>query len=116
MEAADDIVYSTVDLEDGIKKNSLPWDELVAEFKDKGVAVDIEKDGKLEKTGIFKKVENSLQKRLDYSKIKLSPSESDEARSQLFRTMMIGEHIEAVSSTFKEHIEGILAGHCTLQF
>ncbi len=32
-EAADDIVYSTVDLEDGIKKGAITWTQLVEEFK-----------------------------------------------------------------------------------
>ena len=105
VEAADDIVYSTVDLEDGIKKGSLTWADLLKEFGQKGVER-TEED-------IFERVEKNLQDRLDLSGIELTEQEKDEPRSQLFRTMMISNHMRAASGAFVKNIESIMEGTFT---
>jgi dGTPase len=105
VEAADDIVYSTVDLEDGIKKGSLTWSELLKEFDKKGV--------KRTPEDVFEKVEQNLKDRLALSGIELTEQEQDEPLSQLFRTMMIWKHMQAASGAFVKNIDSIMKGTFT---
>jgi dGTPase len=105
VEAADDIVYSAVDLEDGVKKSSLTWSELRSEFNKHGVNPDTEE--------VFSNAEKNLQNRLDNSKMTLSEQEKDEPLSQLFRTMLVWKHMQAVSTTFGKNITAIMAGTFT---
>ena len=102
IEAADDIVYSTVDLEDGIKKGAVTWDQLVREF------VGGEAAGAFHE--IEKGVERSLKKRTDRSGLDLSSGAADEARGQLFRTIVVGAHVDAAVDAFVQHYDAIMAG------
>lgn len=102
VEAADDIVYSTVDLEDGIKKGSLTWKELCIEFKKHGVDTDTEE--------AFVKTEKNLEERLLHSGLVLSEQDKDEPLSQLLRTYLIWEHMQAVSQAFRQNIDAIVGG------
>ena len=105
VEAADDIVYSSVDLEDGIKKGSLSWAELIEEFNDAGVGPATE--------DVFAEVEKNLDGRLSLSGIKLNVKERDEPLSQLLRTMLIWKHTQAASEAFVKNIDAIMAGTFT---
>lgn len=96
VEASDDIVYSTVDLEDGIKKRCINWEFL----------------------------ENELQKRcgseclgrsLSRAKDKIDPAgfhgqTRDEAMAVAFRTFAIAEMVVATIRVFEAEYERIMAG------
>lgn len=102
VEACDDMVYSVVDLEDGIKKQVVTWDDLAGAF-DKG------------STGarLINMAEKNVRCRLkeaDHHGNQLSRQGIDEARAQLFRTYAIGEHVQEAVSTFQEHYDEIMRG------
>jgi dGTPase len=97
VEASDDIVYATVDLEDGIKKRLLTWERLEHELCQR--AKDCE----------------HAKKALDLAKEKIGPSMRGFAREdalvQAFRTYAIGEAVPSVFDEFKKNYESIMAGN-----
>ncbi len=102
VEACDDMVYSAVDLEDGINKQVITWEDLGDAFgKDTTGARLMEK--------AEKNVCGRLKEAGHHGK-QLSRQGIDEARAQLFRTYVIGEHVKEVAQTFQKHYEEIMDG------
>jgi dGTPase len=98
VEAADDIVYSVADIEDGVKKRILSWCEL-SQLLQKGP----------EATAAT--VETILKRQ----EAILAPSPNpkdlpDDVRCAAFRTASIGVLVEAAADTFKKNYEEIMAG------
>ncbi len=100
VEAADDIVFSVVDLEDGIKKGVIDWKEL---------------DGKLTEYSenntemlwmCFEKAKKLIDKSPQGA---LGGKSRDEAMAQAFQIYAIGESVHAVIETFKENYEDIMS-------
>jgi dGTPase len=96
VEASDDIVYSTVDLEDGIKKHCMGWDLLEEEL--------------LKKCG-----SECLKRSLSKAKEKIEPAgltgqSRDEAMAIGFRTFAIPEMVAATIRTFDAEYDAIMAG------
>jgi len=100
VEAADDIVYSTVDLEDGVKKGVLTWESLCADLK-----AESEEDQVVNE--VIKKV-NEYKWAPD-----LTPTggHADEAKSQLFRTFAMYRHVSSACETFEKRYDAIMNGN-----
>ncbi|QQE13790.1 dNTP triphosphohydrolase [Planctomycetota bacterium] len=102
VEAADDIVYSTVDLEDALSKGVVHWDMLKNEFskrvKDPKQLATI--------TTIIKDIDSQISKHLIVDTL----SERDTVAGQLLRTRLIGTFIDAMVITFDEHYKQIMVG------
>ena len=101
VEAADDIVFSVVDLEDGVKKGVIDWKSLEQLLRD-------ESEGNKEVLEeCFKKSERLVTKD---PLVRLKGKSYDEAMAQAFRVWAIGESVHAVIETFKEKYEDIMNG------
>jgi dGTPase len=100
VEAADDIVYSTVDLEDGIKKGVLTWDEL----ENKEMFKDFKGDD-----GPARRAFKAAHDKIDGAKF--FGNEHDDAMAQSFRTNAIYEMVKATLEAFKNHYAAIMEGH-----
>lgn len=109
VEASDDIVYSVVDLEDGIKKGALTWDQLRDAFSNQrwaGKSVQLA-------TTLMDKAENNVKRRLERAGLtaaSMSAQALDEAKAQMFRTYAIGVNVDAVVAAFKKYYEEIMRG------
>lgn len=103
VEAADDIVYSIGDLEDGIKKGVIAWDELKSKLIEysKGDTTLLEK--------CFKKAEILIDKKDD--RVELKGKSKDEAMAKAFGIWAIGEAVHAVIETFKDKYKSIMSGN-----
>ncbi len=93
VEAADDMVYSTVDLEDAVKKGILEWSDFV---------------------DIVKPADQDLVERCE-SYVATSPDlvgerTKDEAYAQVFRTFAMYQHVEAAALEFQANYDAIMAG------
>lgn len=100
VEACDDMVYSTVDLEDGIKKKVISWGDLKSAV-----------EGNATGEKILAKVESNLSDRIENAGPHgeaLSRQGYDEARAQLFRTFAIGEHVSEAVKAFVDHYDTIM--------
>jgi dGTPase len=96
VEASDDIVYSTVDLEDGIKKHCLGWDFLESQLSEK---CDSEQ---------LKNALSEAKKKIDPAGLK--GQMRDEALAIGFRTFAIPEMVAATINKFEAEYERIMAG------
>ncbi len=94
VEAADDIVFSVVDLEDGIKKGVIGWEKL-KEILEKYANGDTEMLKRC-----FKKAEELINEKDE--RVDLKGKSRDEAMAQAFQVYAIGETVYAVIETFKE--------------
>lgn len=103
VEAADDIVYSAVDLEDGFKKGAFSWEQLREEMRKTDAAAAFET--------VLSKVDSSLAKRRSRAvDLELSSKAENEAKAQLLRTILINMHVESVSEAFKKNYDKIMSG------
>lgn len=97
VEASDDIVYSTVDLEDGIKKRLITWDQLEMEL--------------LDRTASCPHTKAALKLAKDTVRgFSLTGQTKDEALVQAFRTHAISRIVPTVFDTFKSSYELIMEG------
>jgi dGTPase len=99
VEASDDVVYSTVDIEDGIKKGVISWDEVRQILNDNKNKF----GGKL-----FKDCVIGAEKRIAEAGIHVK--NRDEAISQYFRTLAIVKGQDAIRRTFFNNYESIMEG------
>lgn len=100
VEAADDIVYSTVDIEDGVTKDVITWDQVRSILEDRcGASYDL--------GPLFKCIDDALSK----AEVSLSSQQRQMVASQVFRTRAIGEMIDSVTSAFHDHYDQIMAGN-----
>ena len=98
VEASDDIVYSTVDLEDGIKKGCLRWHFLEEELQ------------KRAKSDCLTRILAESHKKIDPARFK-GPM-LDEAMAVAFRTFAIAEMVVATRRVFETNYESIMNGEC----
>ena len=101
VEAADDIVYATVDLEDGIKKGVLTWDACEQYL--------IEKAG--EDNSLLNEALVKSRQKVDDGLIKLKGRDREEAMAAVFRTFAIGVIAPPVIETFIEKYDEIMKGN-----
>lgn len=97
VEASDDIVYSTVDLEDGVKKGVVTWDFVEDELK---------------KT---LKADECLERALEKAHAKIDPAQlpgkaHGEAMAVAFRTFAIAEMVVKTFGAFKTRYAEIMSG------
>lgn len=102
VEAADDIVYSIVDIEDGVKKRIISWERIKKELIDK-VTSDIGKE-LLEQS--FQFTEKIVQLKPD----EIISDISDEIHVTAFRTAYIWTVIQSVVEEFKNSYNSIMTG------
>jgi len=100
VEASDDIVYSVVDIEDGIKKRIINWEILKKELRDR-----ISEDCKPVLDTVFR-ITDKIVPNVDSSIGKAS----DEIHASAFRTAYIGILVNSVVEEFKDHYKSIMAG------
>jgi dGTPase len=97
VEAADDIVYSAADIEDGVKKGILPWGGVLKKLSDG-------RDASIEAA-----VE-TMYRILKAGESTLPPDVRDETYASAFRTASIGVLVPSVIQSFKDHYNDIMAG------
>lgn len=113
VEAADDIAYSIIDLEDGIKKGVFTWESISRRLKNVGASG----------INLINKAENNINDRclsVGFEPIKendkiiefkeLKGKALDEARISILRTFYINELVESVSKAFLENYDSIMEG------
>lgn len=93
VEAADDIVYSTVDIEDGLKKKVLVWEDVADQLKNCALGRSI-----IQTTGERVNLPNLLH------------SERREAYPVVFRTVAISVMAPEILKVFAGHYEEIMHG------
>jgi dGTPase len=98
VEAADDIVYSAVDLEDGIKKGVLTWEDLIDGLKDELG----------ENSDLLKSVVEGVGYQLGCDRPK--DHIDQDAFGQAFRIQAIGNVVPHVRATFDKRLAEIEAG------
>ncbi|HXI84556.1 MAG TPA: dNTP triphosphohydrolase [Verrucomicrobiae bacterium] len=102
VEAADDIVYSVVDIEDGIRKGVVTWDTIsswMAEHK--------------KATGSLRQMLRSSAARIrghTRGALDLEDKEGDQAIAQVFRTKVIFAMVQAVIREYKQNYAQIMCG------
>jgi dGTPase len=100
VEAADDIVYSVGDIEDGVKKGILSWQDAKHSIFERND--DLKKD-----------IQARMAKILEAGGSELLTFPSglvSNASVSAFRTAAIGRIVESVLETFKRHYDSIMAG------
>lgn len=102
VEAADDIVFSVVDLEDGVKKGVIDWEELKHKLEK------YSKGNTNMLRSCFKKAEKLIDEK--DTRVNLKGKSRDEAMAQAFRVWAIGESVHAVIESFKNQYENIMNG------
>ena len=98
VEAADDIVYSTVDIEDAVKKGIIDW-ALVA----KQLKADVD-------PAVFKGLNKRMNDYLNSVTVKLDGEKCGETYSQIFRIFAIGILVPLIVEVFKAKYDKIMAG------
>ena len=110
VEAADDIAYSVVDIEDGVKKGVISWDDLreklEEEFSEASKGVSESGSGMLELC--FSKADDYL-KNGDPSILEKGKPH-DDAMAQAFRIFEIIESAKAINRAFEEKYKDIMTG------
>lgn len=93
IEAADDIVYTTVDLEDGVKKKIFQWDQV---------------EPLLKESRLGEQVVNAARERI--ADAPPPSSVLGETLAQIFRTIAITEMASIALAAFKYHYDEIMQG------
>jgi dGTPase len=96
VEAADDIVYSTVDLEDGVKKGCITWEFLSEELLKRG------------DSECLKRSLSRAHEKIDPAR--LTGQTRDEAMAVGFRTFAIAEMVVATINVFEAEYDRIMVG------
>lgn len=100
VEASDDIVYSAVDLEDGLRKGVLSWNRLQERL--------------LAEEALIGPLLDELQERseeyVNRGSLGLRGKHRDEALVQIFRTYAITKNVEAAADAFLENYAAIMDG------
>jgi dGTPase len=102
VEAADDIVYSVGDLEDGVKKGVITWEGL----KEKLIKYSQGNTEMIERC--FEKAEKLIDKKDE--RVELKGKSKDEAMAKAFGIWAVGESVHAVIETFKDKYKDIMSG------
>ncbi|WP_257461845.1 dGTP triphosphohydrolase [Archangium lipolyticum] len=104
VEACDDMVYATVDIEDGVKKGVISWP---------GVEDAFEHLTSKPSAQALESIQDHIRRASDYidqAATELSPKARGEAIAQHFRTLVIGTTKQAVLETFASKYQDIING------
>lgn len=99
VEASDDIVYGTVDLEDGVKKGVVTWDFIESELRRLLGA----------KSEVLNRVLKAAHDKIDPAG--LPTGQKNEAMAIAFRTFAIAQMVVASFQIFEENYTDIMQGH-----
>ncbi|PQO42565.1 dGTP triphosphohydrolase [Blastopirellula marina] len=100
VEAADDIVYSVADVEDGIKKGILKWAELEKLLKEYV-------DGSCQELGqVFGRKESILRA----GRFEVPSGLAEDVHGAAFRTAAIGVLVESATKNFQDRYQSIMKG------
>jgi len=110
VESADDIAFSVVDIEDGVKKGVIGWDDLKDNLKEefKGALEKYSQSNSRMLGSCFSKADDYLKK-ADPSILKKGKPH-DNAMAQAFRVFVIIQSAKAVEKAFKENYKDIMNG------
>lgn len=97
VEAADDIVYSVADIEDGVKKGVLRWNDVADDLK----SLDDES---------ARRALSGMEHILKAGRSELPKDLSDDVKASAFRTAAIGVFVPSVVKVFKDHYSEIMDG------
>lgn len=100
VEAADDMVYATVDLEDGVTKGALDWELLSGCLLKKTEGCEITK-------GVVNYINQILDEKVSYE---LSVLQRNAVAAQFFRTFAIGRCVNSVYESFIDNYDSIMNG------
>jgi len=98
VEAADDIVYSTVDIEDAVKKGIIDWDFVMEQLR------------KNVDSGVYRAVKKRMDRYLKGATVELEGKNLAEASSQTFRIYAISILVPSVVNAFKDKYDKIMNG------
>ena len=98
VEACDDMVYGSVDLEDAVKKGVVRWADLRERLLDEDSS-----DG-------VKGCLAYAEERVAAGQLGVEGIERDEVLTQFFRTAVIGKAVESSSQTFRKKYDLIMSG------
>ena len=121
VEASDDIVYSVVDIEDGVKKGVISWGDRLIDEEGRPVVhersvqagqIRAVLNSHTSKIGeqILADTAGKAEQRIDDCELKLTGRSRDEAVVQYFRTLVIGKAVPAVVDAFFDNYKAIMAG------
>lgn len=110
VEAADDMVYSVVDVEDGIKKGVLSWED-VKEIIQQKVNSNLPPEEQVSQE-MFDKTVGEAERLIEQSPLNLNWSRRTrgELVSQYFRTLVLARATEAVADLFVDKHDDIMEG------
>ncbi len=110
VESVDDIAYSVVDIEDGVKKGVIGWDDLKGNLKEefKGALEKYSQSNSRMLGSCFSKADDYLKKADPSIFNKGKPR--DNAMAQAFRVFVIIESAKAIKEAFKEKYKDIMNG------
>ena len=102
VEAADDIVYSVADIEDGIKKKILSWVDLEAELENRAT--------ELQAKSVIDRVLETKETILRADRPEVPENLPDDVHGAAFRTAAIGALVPDAVTTFFKHYDEIMEG------
>ncbi|WP_434385290.1 dGTP triphosphohydrolase [Melittangium boletus] len=106
VEASDDTIYATVDLEDGVKKGVITWSELEQAIPDE--APSSARDFIREQ---LKAASDYISSHIEHEpELALKGRALDEAKAQHFRTVVIAKTKGAVLQSFDSHYDALMNG------
>ncbi|MBN8230714.1 dNTP triphosphohydrolase [Corallococcus macrosporus] len=103
VEACDDMVYATVDIEDGVKKGLVSWEEVEAFLKEH------------DRSGMAETVLKNVHRYINEADTPLEGRARDEALAQHFRTLVISDAKREILKAFQAHYERLMQGEVLAQ-
>ncbi|RKH73521.1 dNTP triphosphohydrolase [Corallococcus interemptor] len=103
VEACDDMVYATVDIEDGVKKGIVSW---------RAVEAFLEQH---DDSGMAKSVLKTVHEYIEKADTPLEGRARDEALAQHFRTVVIGESKKEILAAFQRNYARLMQGEALEQ-
>lgn len=110
VEAADDCVYALSDLEDGVKKGVLSWEQLKQALSE---SLAHDKEGQKFMEEICNEAEERIKKQLDQSNLNLESRASDDAHAQMFRVLAAHPIVHGAAQSFAKNYDAIMDGTFT---
>ena len=108
IEAADDIVYGIIDVEDAMKKGVVSWKMVVESLNKAAEADDLSPIQRDNLCNLHTKAESFITNRL--KDIKSKHISLEEGYIQYYRTLVIGEAVKSVRKVFIQNYESIMNG------
>jgi len=112
VESADDIAFSVVDIEDGVKKDAIGWDILKAKLKREFELAlkQYPQSDPYVLQSCFSKAKQILTKGKSAKSIREKGRRHDNAMAQAFRVNVIIESAKAIEKAFKKKYKKIMSG------